>query len=205
MLPEDILVDNISHEGSECGAEVYGLLRGGKPRKSVKKRVDMSHDHVLLIRHLGLREEGTQWHTTVLVESVIGGPESGAFGREGIDRPIVLVPYSFLAVVESIKESRIIHMKLIGADTNDRACSKCVSNDDEASEGQLLLTVLFMQFCYLKGVLAALVKIVVPFVQSRHGREFGAGKSGQGVEIQPVQRECYIVEYNASENALPRY
>lgn len=88
----------------------------------------MSHDHVLLIRHLDLREEGIQWQTTVLMDGVVGRPESGTFGCEGIDRPIILVPYSFITVIKSIEEIRIIHVKFVGTDANYWTRSRFVSN-----------------------------------------------------------------------------
>lgn len=62
----------------------------------------------------------------VLVEGVIGRPGGGAFRREGIDRRTVLMPYSFLAFVGSIEESIIIHVKLAGANADDRAYSRGV-------------------------------------------------------------------------------
>lgn len=126
MFPKYILVDHISHKGGKGGAEVYGLPRRGKARQSVEKRLDMSHYHVLLISHLGLGEEGIQRQTAVLVQGMVGRPDGGAFCREGVDRPIVLVPHAFLAVVESVEESGIIHMKLVGANADYRACSRSV-------------------------------------------------------------------------------
>lgn len=64
----------------------------------------------------------TQGQTTVLVQGVIRRPDGSAFCREGIDRPILLVPYSFLAVVQCVEESLIVHVKLAGADTDDWSC-----------------------------------------------------------------------------------
>ena len=61
------------------------------------------------------------------MKGVVGGPETGALCRESIDGPIVLVPYAFLTVVESVEESGIIYMKLVRTDTNDWACLRCVS------------------------------------------------------------------------------
>lgn len=56
------------------------------------------------------------------MKGVIGSPDDGAFGRESIHGPVVLVPYSFLTIVESIEESRMIYVKLVGANPNDGAC-----------------------------------------------------------------------------------
>lgn len=57
------------------------------------------------------------------MDGVVGRPEGGAFCREGVDRPVVLVPYDpLLAVVEGVEESRIIHVQLVGADADDGAC-----------------------------------------------------------------------------------
>lgn len=61
-----------------------------------------------------------------------------------------------------------------------------------------------MQLCYFEGILAAMIKIVVAFVPSRHGCEFGPRESGQGMQIQPIQRDCRIVEDNSSDDTLPR-
>jgi hypothetical protein len=63
---------------------------------------------------------------TILMEGVVGRPDSGAFGGEGIDRPVVLVPRSFLAVAESVEESGIIHVELERADTDNWACPRSV-------------------------------------------------------------------------------
>ncbi len=60
------------------------------------------------------------------MEGVIGRPDGGALGGEGIDRPIVFVLYSFLAVVENVEESRVIHVQLVGDDTDYGACSSSV-------------------------------------------------------------------------------
>ena len=88
---------------------------------------------------------------------MISCPEGRTFCCEGIDRPVVLVPYSVLAVVKSVEEICIVDVKLVGADTDDRACSAEYESRCCQIESQFHLTVLFVQLCYFEGILPCLV------------------------------------------------
>lgn len=74
----------------------------------------------------------------------------------------------------------------------------------KARKSLMLLTVLFMQLCYLEGILPALVEIIIAFIPSRHGRQLRARESGQRMQIQPVQNKSHIVEGNRGDDALPQ-
>lgn len=51
---------------------------------------------------------------------VIGRKDDGARCVVGLDRPVVFVPPALMAV-ELLKIRRVVNMKFVGADANDRA------------------------------------------------------------------------------------